>query len=154
MVMNEMSQEKIYDIEKRVAELKFLERDLVKERDIGRLKSLDKAEKSEVVERVIRNFFSAFIGAGRKELLINSFPSKFSGRDDEEFMSEVRVEIRFKPADQSLDSNELALYVYLNNGFQNEEVTELEMHIMDKLIEIRKNVEELKESKKNLKQNI
>lgn len=149
-----MNQEKIYNIEKRVAELKFLERDLVKERDIGRMKSLDKAEKSEVVERVIRNFFSVSMGAHRKDLLINSFPSKFSGRDDEEFISEVRIEIRFKPSDKSLEYNELALYVYLNSGFQNEEVMQLEMNIMDKLIDIRKNVEELKESKKNLKQNI
>jgi len=149
----DMNQEKIYDIEKKVAELKFLERDLSKERDIWRLKSLDKAEKSESVNQFIRNFFSAYIKVERKELLINSFPSKFNGRDDDEFMSEVRVEIRFRPSESDLDYNELALYVYLGDGFQIDEVQEMEKQIMDKLLEIRKSVDELKESKKFLKQN-
>ncbi len=152
--MKNIIQDQIYDIEKRVAELKFLERDLIKERDIARLKSLDKAEKSDAVKDVVMSFFSAPLRAERKELLVNSFPSKFSGRDEDEFMSEVRVEIRFKPAVQIHDYNELALYVYLNNGFQIDEVRGTEKEIMDKLIEIRKDVDELKESKKSLKQNI
>jgi len=151
--MENINQDKIYDIEKRVAELKFLERDLIKERDIARLKALDKAEKSEVVKEVIRSFFILPVSAERKDLLVNSCPSKFSGRYEDEFMSEVRVEIRFKPSDRSFDYNELALYVYLNNGFQIDEVLEKEKLIMDKLLEIRKNVDELKESKKILKQN-
>ncbi len=152
--MENVNYDKIYDIEKKVAELKFLERDLIKEREIVRLRSLDKAEKSEVVESAIKNFFSSSIKAERKELKINSFPSKFSGRDDDEYISEVRVEIRFKPVDYNSDYNELALLVYLNNGFQIDEVMEIENRLMDKLIEIRKNVEELKESKKSLKYNI
>jgi Ran GTPase-activating protein (RanGAP) involved in mRNA processing and transport len=152
--MKNVNQDKIYDIEKKVAELKFLERDLIKERDIARLKSLDEAEKSDAVEDVVRSFFPAPQGAERKDLMINSFPSKFSGRDEDEFMSEVRVEIRFKPAAQSHDYNEIALFVYLNNGFQIEDVRRIEKDIMDKLLEIRKNVNELKESKKFLKQSI
>ncbi|PKL19180.1 MAG: hypothetical protein CVV49_02055 [Spirochaetae bacterium HGW-Spirochaetae-5] len=151
--MKSIIQDQIYDIEKRVAELKFLERDLIKERDIARLKSLDKAEKSDAVKDVLMSFFSAPLRAERKELLVNSFPSKFTGRDDDEFMCEVRVEIRFKPVVQSQDYNELALYVYLNNGFQIDEVRDIEKEIMDKLVEIRKDVYELKESKKSLKQN-
>jgi hypothetical protein len=152
--MKNVNQDKIYDIEKKVAELKFLERDLIKERDIARLKSLDEAEKSEAVEDVVSSFFSSPLRAERKDLMINSFPSKFSGRDETEFMSEVRVEIRFKPVAQSQDYNEIALFVYLNNGFQIDEVRGIERDIMDKLLEIRKNVNELKESKKSLKQNI
>lgn len=144
----------ISDIEKKVADLKFLERDIIKERSIARLKSLDKAERSVAVDDVIRNFFSALLNAEKKELKVNSFPSKFSGRDEAEFMSEVRVEIRFKPVEQSHDYNEIALNVYLNNGFQLDEVRSIEKNIMDKLLEIRKNVNELKESKKSLKQNI
>lgn len=152
--MKNIIQDQIYDIERRVAELKFLERDLIKERDIARLKSLDKAEKSDAVKDVVMSFFSAPLSAERKDLMVNSFPSKFSGRDEDEFMCEVRVEIRFKPVVQSHDYNELALYVYLNNGFQIDEVRGTEKEIMDKLIEIRKDVDELKESKKSLKQNI
>ncbi len=152
--MKNINQDIIYDIEKKVADLKFFERDMIKERDIARLKSLDKAERSDAVEDVVRNFFSTLLNAERKELKVNSFPSKFSGRDEAEFMSEVRVEIRFKPAIQNHDYNELALYVYLNNGFQIDEVRSIEKDIMDKLLEIRKNVNELKESKKSLKHNI
>jgi len=148
----DMSNEKVYDIEKRVAELKFLERDLIKERDIGRLRSLDKAEKSETVEEIVRNFFTDSVSADRKELVVNSFPSKFNGRDDEEFMSEVKIEIRFKPLVKNSNYNELALHIFLEKGFQDDEVRKLEMRIMDKLIEIRKDVIKLKESKKSLKQ--
>jgi len=149
--MKNLTHDKIYDIEKKVAELKFLERDLIKEREVVRLRSLDKAEKSEIVESAVKNFFSSSIKAERKELKVNSFSSKFSGRGDDEYISEVRVEIRFKPVDNNSDYNELALLIYLNNGFQIDEVMEIEKRLMDKLIEIRKNVEELKESKKLLK---
>jgi len=147
-----MSQERIYDIEKRVAELKFLERDLIRERDIGRMVSLGKAEKSDIVGEVIKNFFIAAIKADRKELIINSFPSKFTGRDDEEFLSEVKVEVRFKPLKENIVYNELSLQIYLNNGFQDDEVQKLEKDIMERLLELRKDVDELKESKKSLKQ--
>lgn len=149
-----MNQEKIYDIEKRVAELKFLERDLIKEREIVRLKSLGKAEKSGAVEEIAGNFFINSVKADRKELVINSFPAKFAGRDDEEFLTEVKVEIRFKPQKENIDYNELSLQIYLNDGFQDAEVQNLEKLIMDRLIDIRKEVDFLKESKKNLKQSI
>jgi len=149
-----MNQEKIYDIETKVAELKFLERDLIRDRNVGRLRSLDKAEKSETVEKVINKIFITSLNVERKNLIINSYPTKFSGRDGEEFMSEVRVEIIFRPDTGSIDYNELTLSVYLNNGFQDVEVREMEKRIMDRLMEIRKEVDELKESKKSLKQNI
>jgi hypothetical protein len=149
-----MNQEKIYDIEKRVAELKFLERDLIKEREIIRLKSLDKAEKSAAVEEAVVNFFSNSVKAERKELVINSFSAKFTGRDDEEFLSEVKVEIRFKPQKGDTDYAELSLQIYLNKGFQDDEVQNNEKLIMDRLLDIRKEVDVLKETKKNLKQNI
>jgi hypothetical protein len=147
-----MGQERIYNIEKRVAELKFLERDLIKERDIGRMVSLGKAEKSDIVWKVVKNFFIDTIKADRKELIINSFPSKFTGRDDEEFLSEVKVEVRFKPLEENIVYNELSLQIYLNNGFQDDEVQKLEKDIMERLLELRKDVDELKESKKSLKQ--
>jgi len=149
-----MNQERIYDIEKMVAELKFLERDLIKQRDVCRLKSLGKAEKSEIVEEVVRNFFINNVRADRKELMINSFPSKFTGRDDEEFLSEVKVEIRFKPVKGNIAYNELSIQIYLNDGFYDDEVQKFEENIMDRLLEIRNEVDELKESKKSLKQNI
>lgn len=149
-----MNQEKIYDIEKRVAELKFLERDLIKEREIVRLKSLNKAEKSVVVEEAAEKFFLNSVKANRKELVINSFPAKFTGRDDEEFLSEVKVEIRFKPQKGNTEYNELALHIYLNDGFQDTEVQNLERSIMDRLLDIRKEIDVLKKTKKNLKQNI
>ncbi len=148
-----MNQEKIYDIEKRIAELKFLERDLIKERDVERLKSLNKSEKSDIIEKVKKDFFITSLKVADKDIIVNSFPSKFNGRNDEEFMSEVKVEIRFKPSDINSHYNELSINVYLNSGFQVEEVQSLEKSIMDRLIEIRKDVEELKESKKTLKQN-
>ena len=149
-----MNQEKIYDIEKRVAELKFLERDLIKEREIIRLKSLDKAEKSAAVEEAAANFFINSVKAERKELVINSFPAKFTGRGDEEFLSEVKIEIRFKPQKGDTDYTELTLQIYLNKGFQDDEVQNIEKLIMDQLLDIRKEVDVLKETKKNLKQNI
>jgi len=148
-----MNYEKIYDIEKKIAGLKFLERDLIKDRDIGRLRSLDLAEKTEVIEEIIKSFLITLIKADRKDILVYSYPSKFTGRDDEEFLSEVKVEIRYKPLEKNIDYSELACYVYLNKGFQNKEVQELEKQIMDRLYEIKKDVDELKEWKKSLKQN-
>ncbi len=114
--------------------------------------SLGKAEKSDIVGEVIKNFFITAIKADRKELIINSFPSKFTGRDDEEFLSEVKVEVRFKPLKENIVYNELSLQIYLNNGFQDDEVQKLEKDIMERLLELRKDVDELKESKKSLKQ--
>lgn len=146
-----MNQEKIYEIERRVAELKFLERDLLKEREIGRIKCLDRAEKSDIIAGVIKNYLITPARIERKDLIINSFPSKFSGRDDDEFMCEVKVELIYKPSGCNKDFNELILSVYLVNGFHDEEVQMLEKRIMDKLIDIRKAVDELKESKKDLK---
>ena len=148
-----MNQEKIYDIEKRVAELKFLERDLIKERNITRLKSLDKAEQTEIVEDIIKSFFINIMKTERKSIIINSFPTKFSGRDDEEFISEIKVEVRFQPLETVAEYNELTITIYLNKGFEDEEVRKNEKRIMDKLLQIRKDVDELKESKKSLKQN-
>ncbi len=153
-VNSDMYQEKIYDIENRVAELKFLERDLIKEREVGRLKSLDKAEKSETVDKLIMDFFINLLKLDRKDLIINSFPSKFSGRGDEEFLSEVKVELRCNPDDDDdIDYNELVLYVYLNDGFQDAGVQSVEKHIMDRLVDVRREIEELKETKKSLKHN-
>jgi len=149
-----MNQDKISDIEKMVTELKFLERDLIKEREIGRIKSLDNAEKSLIVENAIKKIFLSYIGAERKDIIVNSYSSKFTGRDDEEFLSEVKVEIRFRPAVSSAEFNELTLSVYLNDGFQDSDVQKLEKDIMDRLVKIRKDVDELKESKKSLKLNI
>lgn len=152
-----MDQEKIFTIdtiEKRVAELKFLERDLIKERDLGRLKSLKKAERSEFVNQAIKYFFVESVNVKRDDLVITSFPSGSEGRGDEEFLSEVRVEIRYKPSERNSDYNELSLSVYLNSGFQDDEIRKSEKSIMDRLIEIRKEVDVLKESKKLLKQNI
>lgn len=153
-ITGKMNQEKIYDIEKRVAELKFSERDLIRERDIKRLKSLDKAEKSEVIENLKNDLFLKLFKTERRDIIVNSYPSKFSGRNDEEFISEVRVEIIIKPLDKNSSINELILAVYINKGFQDSEVQDFEKNIMDRLIEIRKSVDDLKESKKNLRNNI
>lgn len=148
-----MSQKKISEIEKRITELKFLERDLFKERDICRLKSLYKAERSSAVNDIIKKVFLSAIKAERGDLKINSSPSEFIGRDNEEFMSEVKVEIKFKPAEADEGFNELSLYIYLNDGFQDQDVQKLEEKIMERLLQIRKEVNELKESKKLLKMN-
>lgn len=141
----------IFEIEKKVTELKFSERDLIRQREIIRLKALDKAEKSDIVNRIISGFSELLINSEKKDLVINSIASKYSGRDNDEFISEVKVEIRFRPSPGSCSYNELTLTVYLNEGFDDETVRGSEKNIKDTLNSLNNKINELKEMKKMLK---
>ncbi len=146
------NQDKIFDLERKISDLKYLERKLIKERDIVRMSSLDGAEKSAVVERIIKNVFLTTLKADRKELILYSYQSKFTGRNNEEFLEEVRVDIRYKPEKSGSGFTEIAMSVYVDKFFQNDAVQIEEARLMDRLVELRQEVEKLKEAKRNLKE--
>lgn len=146
------NQDKIFDLERKISDLKYLERDLVKERDIVRMSSLDRAEKSTVIEKIIKNVFLSTLKAERSELVLHSYQSKLGGRRDEEFLSEVKVDIIYKPENPDSGYSEMALSVYVDRGIENDAVHAAESKIMDRLIEIREEVDSLKVAKKKLKE--
>lgn len=88
---------RINSIEKRVVELKFTERDVSREREVIRFPLLEKAEKSDRVEELIESFFVKTMGISRSNITVTAFPSRHSGRNDEEFLSEIKVELTYRP---------------------------------------------------------
>jgi len=142
--------EKISSIEKRVVELKFIERDIMRERDAVRFPLLEKAEKSPRVEELINSFFIKTMKLNRGDITVTSFPSGYSGRDEEEFLSEIKIEIQYRP-EFPADYNELSLTVYLNDGFDDTAVRSKESAIMDRLIEMKDEVVKLREKKRALR---
>ncbi|HRX49596.1 MAG TPA: hypothetical protein P5120_18880, partial [Spirochaetota bacterium] len=142
--------EKITSIEKRVAELKFIERDIVKEREIIRFPLLEKAEKSPRVEELINSFYIKTIKLNRSNITVTSYPSGYSGREGEEFLSEIKIEIRYRP-EQPVDYTELSLEVYLCEGFENDIIRKKESDIMNRLLEVKEEIEKLREEKRGLR---
>jgi len=151
MKINEnIIKEKITSIEKRVAELKFIERDIVKEREIIRFPLLEKAEKSSRVEELINSFYIKTIKLNRSNITVTSYPSGYSGREGEEFLSEIKIEIRYRP-EQPVDYTELSLEVYLREGFENDIIRKKESDIMNRLLEVKEEIEKLREEKRGLR---
>jgi len=142
--------DRITAIEKRVAGLKFFERDIVKEREIIRFPLLEKAEKSPRVEELINSFFIKAMKLGRGDIKVTSYPSGYSGRDGEEFLSEIRIEIQYKP-EQPADYTELSLAVYLCEGFDDDNIRKKESEIMERLLEVKGEIEKLREEKRGLR---
>ncbi|HPR39298.1 MAG TPA: hypothetical protein PLT13_17010, partial [Spirochaetota bacterium] len=140
----------ITSIEKRVAELKFIERDIVKEREIIRFPLLEKAEKSPRVEELINSFYIKTIKLNRNNITVTSYPSGYSGREGEEFLSEIKIEIRYRP-EQPVDYTELSLEVYLCEGFENDIIRKKESDIMNRLLEVKEEIEKLREEKRGLR---
>jgi len=142
--------EKITAIEKRVAELKFIERDIVKEREIIRFPLLEKAEKSSRVEELINSFYIKTIRLNRNNITVTSYPSGYSGREGEEFLSEIKIEIRYRP-EQPADYTELSLAVYLCEGFDDDNIRKKESEIMDRLLDVKSEIDKLREEKRGLR---
>ena len=142
--------EKITAIEKRVAELKFIERDIVKEREIIRFPLLEKAEKSSRVEELINSFYIKTIRLNRNNITVTSYPSGYSGREGEEFLSEIKIEIQYKP-EQPADYTELSLAVYLCEGFEDDNIRKKESEIMDRLLDVKSEIDKLREEKRGLR---
>lgn len=142
--------EKINGIEKRVVELKFIERDVKRERDLIRFPLLEKAERCGRVDELIRSFFVNTMKLNRNDITVTAFPSGYSGRDDEEFLSEIKVEIRYRP-ESPVDYSELLLTVYLREGFDDKDTREKEAKMMDRLIDARGEVERLRGEKRGLR---
>lgn len=142
--------EKISSIEKRVVELKFIERDIMRERDAARYPLLEKAERSPRVEELINSFFIKTMKLNRGDITVTSYPSGYSGRDDEEFLSEIKIEIQYRP-ESPADYNELSLTVYLIDGFDDTAVRSKESAIMDRLIEMKDEVAKLRDEKRALR---
>ncbi|HOP64252.1 MAG TPA: hypothetical protein PK358_07675 [Spirochaetota bacterium] len=143
--------DKINAIEKRVVELKFLERDIRRERDIIRFPLLENAERSARVESLIESFFVRTMNLNRKSVSVTSMPSVYSGRGEDEFLSEIRVEISYRP-EKPEDYNELSLTVYLKDGFDDNDVRRRESEMMDRLLETASGIERLREEKRGLRE--
>ena len=151
MKINEnIIKEKITAIEKRVGELKFIERDIVKEREIIRFPLLEKAEKSSRVEELINSFYIKTIRLNRNNITVTSYPSGYSGREGEEFLSEIKIEIRYRP-EQPADYTELSLAVYLCEGFEDDNIRKKESEIMDRLLDVKSEIDKLREEKRGLR---
>ncbi|GEM_PF-934088 len=147
---SDITKEKIFFIEKRVAELKFIERDIMKERELIRFPLLEKAEKSRRVEELINSFFIKTMKLNRSDISVTSYPSGYSGRDDDEFLSEIKVEVQYRP-DPPGDYSELSLTVYLREGFEDGNIIKKESEMMDRLIEVKDDIERLREEKRGLR---
>ena len=147
---DDIIRDRINSIEKRVVELKFVERDVNRERDLVRFPLLEKAEKCGMVEDLISSFFIDTMKINRRDITVTAFPSGYSGRDDDEFLSEIKVELRYRP-DSPGEYSELTLTVYLRDGFEDENVRKKESEIMDRLIASRGEVEKLREEKRGLR---
>lgn len=142
--------EKISSIEKRVVELKFIERDIKREREIIRLPLLGKAERCGRIEELIQSFFVKTMNLNAKDVTVTSDPSGCSGRNDDEFLSEVKIEMRYRPESQG-DYSEISLTVYLTQGFEDKDIRIKETRMMDRLIEVKGEIEQLREEKRELR---
>ncbi|MBP9043001.1 MAG: hypothetical protein KBG49_05875 [Spirochaetes bacterium] len=148
--MSDEVKRKIESIEKRIVELKYAERDVERERDIIRYEMLKKAENSPVILKLIEMFFIKELRVNMDELRLLSEPAAFKGRDGEEFLSEVKVDVRYNNT-KSKDYREIGFVIYLTEGFQIEEVRKKEIEMMDRIISIRKEIEELRAQKRSLR---
>jgi hypothetical protein len=146
----EKIKEKITSIEKRVVELKFIERDIMRERDLARFPLLEKAEKSPRVEELINSFYIKTMKLKRGDITVTSYPSGYSGRDDEEFLSEIKIEIQYRP-ESPADYTELSLAVYLCEGFDDTNIRKKESEIMNRLLDVKSEIDKLREEKRKLR---
>lgn len=142
--------EKINIIEKRVVELKFIERDVKRERDIIRFPLLEKGERCSRVDELIQSFFVKTMKLDRSRITVTAFPSGYSGRDEDEFLSEIKVEMKYRPESPD-DYSELSLTVYLVDGFEDRDVRQKESEMMNRLLEAREEVERLREEKRTIR---
>ena len=137
-------------IEKRIVELKYFERDTERERDIIRYEMLQKAERAPVVMELVEKLFIDKLNVDITRLRFVSEPSGFTGRDGEEFLSEIKVNVHYV-TDTEKSYSEIALVIYLKEGFEISEVRQKEKELMDKIISIRREVDTLREKKRNLR---
>ncbi len=149
-----MTQERISNIEKKVTELKFHERDLLKERESVRLKSLSMAEKCDAVEDIINDFFVKHLRASRRDIDVSAVPSKYTGRDDEEHLSEVKVNISLDRPEEGLSYRSISVQLFLVTGFIDTDVASREKKITDEIEKLRSEIEKLKEEKKLIKSRV
>ena len=148
-----MNSDEINRIEKRIVELKFLERDIMRERERARLPLLKNAEKCARVDDLTRKFFIRSMKLGLESLDITAYPSGFGGRNGDEFLSEVRVDITYRP-EKRADYSELTLSVFLTDGFEDRSARETESNMMDRLFDLRESVEKLRDEKRRLKKGV
>lgn len=142
--------ENISRIEKRVVELKFIERDLKRERDIARVPLLEKAEKCARVEDFIDSFFLKKMKLLRSDISVTAYPSEYSGRDGDEFLTGVKVEMSYRPEEPS-DYSEIVMTLYLTKGFDDPEVRIKESSLTDRILEAEREIEKLREEKRGLR---
>ena len=142
--------EKISAIEKRVVELKFIERDIKREREIIRLSLLGQAERCSRIEELIKSFFVKTMKLNAKDVTVTSDPAVYSGKNDDEFLSGIKVEMRYRPESQG-DYSEISLTVYLTQGFEDKDIRIKETRMMDRLIQVKDEVDQLLEEKRGLR---
>ncbi len=140
---------RINAIEKRIVELKFIERDIIRERNMLRFPLLEMAERCDTVKELINSFFIKTMKFNLKDISVTAYPSKYSGRNEEEFLSEIKVEMRYRP-EPAEKYNELALTVFLRDGFEDEKIRSKESGMMDRLFETESEVKKLRAEKKGL----
>ncbi len=147
---DDIIRDRINRIEKRVVELKFTERDVNRERQVIRFPLLEKAERCARVEDLISSFFVKTMGLNRSDITVTAFPSGYSGRNDEEFLSEIKVDLTYRP-DKPGDYSELSLSVYLREGFEDDNIRKQETGLMDRLFEAGGEIEKLRSEKRELR---
>lgn len=144
----------IKEIELKIAELKFRERDLLKELEAERGKYLYNAEKHEQTNNILQKLFVETLGIDKNYVHRYSQIGKTSGYDDIESVEDVVVNLyseNLNGTSLANDCRDITVKIRLTRGFEDEKVKRREREIIKKIIELRNETAGLQETKKSFK---
>ncbi|HDP81312.1 MAG TPA: hypothetical protein ENN21_10775 [Spirochaetes bacterium] len=142
-------------IELKIADLKFRERDLIKEVNRARGRYLYNAEKSATVNSILETFFIDTLGVPKNHINKYSQLGNLSGRAGEEFVDDVIVSLYSDSLGNSpmcRSCGELTVKIRINSHFDEPSIRRRETELMDEILALRDEVDALQLLKKNLKQ--
>ena len=141
----------VKELEKRLVDLKLLERDLVERRTRLRGKLLYNAEKHPLVNRIIEEFFVRTLGAHSADVDRYSQQGKCAGREGEEHLAEVIIILSAAANDKMPHAGEISVRMSISGGFGDDEVSIEEQRLMDQIAGIRREWKDLNDRRKVLK---
>ena len=141
----------VKELEKRLVDLKLLERDLIERRTRLRGKLLYNAEKHPLVNRVIEEFFVRTLGVPPADVDRYSQQGKCEGREGEEHLAEVIIILSAAANDRMPNAGEISVRMSISGGFEDDEVSLEEQRLMDQITDIRREWKDLNDRRKVLK---
>lgn len=145
----------IKDIEKKIVDLTIREKDLVEARNAERVEYLKAAEAHPTVTRIAEELFIKGLGVDRRSLSRYSQEGRCGGAGGEEFLEDVQVTV-FASLDESdprfRQCTDMNLRVRVTGGFDNEKSRERERTLTAEIMELRRQIDILKQEKRRLKQ--